>query len=458
MQDDDLGRCSPLARGRSRNSALKRFAFVVLVFALLPAPLISAGAEASTVGPPDPAIVQLLDAVSPVRLRAIDERLVDFGTRNTFATDPSASHGVIAARDWIVGQFRGIARTSSGRMTVALDSYIQPKTARTPRAVTVSSVIATLRGDDPDGRTYVMSSHYDSRATDVNDTTHPAPGADDNASAVAAVLEAARIMASHHFAATILFAAYDGEEQGLWGSGHHAAILRADEVPVAGDLNSDIIGASQGHDGVPHPNEMRVFSPMLAIDQDAPSAEIARFAKTNVERYVPGFSVDLVSRADRRGRGGDQNSFQAQGFPAIRFVEASEDYDHQHQDVRVENGRQYGDLVQFEDFGYLARVTRGIMATLAALALGPARPANAFQQRPPGFAYDAPLKWDPVANAVSYEIVWRATTASEWTGAQNVGNVTSATLPNLSRDTYAFGVRAIDANGRRSAVSDCATR
>ena len=404
---------------------------------------------------PAPAVVQLVAAVSAERLRATDERLVAFGTRNTFAADRSVTRGVFAARDWIAAQFRTIARSSSGRMTVALDEYLQPKTAHTPRAVELASVVATLRGDDLSGRTYVISSHYDSRNSDGNDATRDAPGADDNASAVSAVLEAARVMAGRHFGATILFAAYDGEEQGLWGSEHHAAVLQANAIPVAGDINSDIIGASRGHDSVPHPDEVRVYAPLLAADEDAPSAELARFAKQQVERYVPGFHVDLIARADRIARGGDQLSFQHHDFPAIRFVEASEDYDHQHQDVRVENGHQFGDLAQYEDFDYLARVTRGLIGTLAELTLGPARPENALEPIGTQLAYDATLQWDKVPGAVAYEIVWRKTTDSLWTGTRNVGNVATATIPGYNRDRYAFGVRAIDAEGRRSVVSFC---
>jgi hypothetical protein len=319
-------------------------------------------------------------------------------------------------------------------------------------------VIATLRGDEPGGRTYVISGHYDSRNTDGNDATRDAPGADDNASAISAVLEAATIMADRHFAGTILFAAYDGEEQGLWGSEHHAATLQANAIRVEGDLNSDIIGASRGHDGIPHPNDVRLYSPGLASADDTTSAELARFAKDAVESYVPGFHVNLVSRGDRISRGGDQLSFQEHGFPAVRFVEASEDYDHQHQDVRVENGHQYGDLLQFEDFDYLARVTRGLVATLAELALGPARPPAAFAMVRRQLDYDAPLQWTKVPGAVAYEVVWRKTIDAVWTGAQNVGDVAAFSVPGVSRDSYVFGVRAIDANGRRSVVTYCASR
>jgi hypothetical protein len=403
----------------------------------------------------DPAVTGFVRAVSAARLRAVDEHLAGFGTRSTFSTDGPSGRGIFAARDWLAAQLGVIAASSGGRMTVAFDTYEQAKTERTPRAVVVSSVIATLRGDDPSGRTYVISSHLDSRNSDANDATRDAPGADDNASAVAAVVEAARILAPEHFPATIVFAAYDGEEQGLWGSEHHAARLRADAIPVAGDLNSDIIGASRGHDGVRLPDLVRLYAPGLGIEGDAANAELGRFAKETVERFVPNFTVELIDRADRLQRGGDQESFQHHGFPAVRFVEASEDYDHQHQDVRVENGRRFGDLLEFEDFDYLARVTRGLVATLAELALGPARPAHAIQVLGTELGYDPTLRWDPAAGATGYEVVWRRTTDAVWTHARVVGDVTSATVAGYNRDRYSFGVRAVDANGRRSVVSFC---
>lgn len=415
----------------------------------------AAGDEAPPSVPPDPLVASLVAQVSAARLRATDERLVAFGTRNTFSTGQGTVRGVTAARDWIAARFREIAHASGGRMSVALDWYTQPKLADTPRAVEVSSVVATLRGDEPGGRTYVISSHYDSRNTDNFDAVRDAPGADDNASAVSAVLEAARILASRHFAGTILFAAYDGEEQGLWGSEHHAATLQADAIPVEGDLNSDIIGASRGHDGVPHAETVRLYSPGVMATDATGSGELARFAKASVERYVANFHVDLVERADRIQRGGDQMSFQHHGFPAVRFVEESEDYDHQHQDVRTENGREYGDLLKFEDFDYLARVTSGLVATLSELALGPARPAGAIEAIGRQLDYDANLRWTAVPGAASYDVVWRRTTDAQWTAARNVGNVTTATIPGYSRDIYVFGVRAVDASGRRSVVSPC---
>lgn len=412
----------------------------------------------------DPQIRAMVNAVSAERLRHIDTQLVSFGTRNLFSENLGSPHrGVFAARDFLVREFTDIARVSGGRMTVALDSYAQAKTERTPRSVEVSSVVATLRGDDPASRIYVISSHFDSRNSDGNDATRDAPGADDNGSGVSCVVEAARVMAAYHFRGTIIFAAYDGEEQGLFGSGHHAKVLHDAGLNVDGVLNNDIMGASLGHGGERTPRKVRLFSEALPLgaeparvnargtENDSPARELARFVKETAEQYVPLMQADLTYRTDRFLRGGDQQSFAEQGFPAVRFVEANENYDHQHQDVRVENGIQYGDLQNFMDFAYLARVTKMNVAALAALALGPSRPANA-QMLAKQLSYDTTLQWDRVPEAASYELVWRPTTAPTWTFSKLVGNTTSATIP-VSKDNFFIGVRAVDSGGHRSVVA-----
>ena len=408
----------------------------------------------------DPHIAAMLASVSADRLRANDQRLVGFGTRNLFSeTLRSRTRGVFAARNWIADQFRGIARSSGGRLSVRFDTYVQAKTARTPRAAEVSSVIATLRGDDPLRGIYMMSSHYDSRNSEGNDATLDAPGADDNGSGVIAVLEAARAMAATHFRGTLVFACFDGEEQGLFGSDHYAKVLRASGTQVAADLNDDIIGASVGHDGEQSPNDVRLFSEALPAgatprlvnaigsENDSPARELARFAKEADTAYVPAMHVAMIYRSDRFLRGGDQQSFAAQGFPAIRYVEAHENFDHQHQTVRVENGVQYGDLLPYVDFAYVARVTQLNIAALATLALSPAPPAALLMAK--ALAYDSTLVWNRVPGAASYELVWRRTDEPTWTHAKDVGDVTTATLP-LSKDDWLFGVRSLDAAGHRS--------
>ena len=411
----------------------------------------------------DASVAALLSQVSAARLRATDDRLVAFGTRSLFSeTSSTHGRGVYAARDWLAAQFRTAGRASGGRLSVSYDTYVQPKTPRTPRAVEVSSVIATLRGDDPGRATYVMSSHYDSRNSDGNDALLDAPGADDNGSGTSAVVEAARIMAPAHFRGTIVFACFDGEEQGLFGSDHFAKTLAARGVHVGADLNNDIIGASVGHDGEHSPNDVRLFSEALPAgadpqhvnalgnENDSPSRELARFVKETDELYVPAMRVDLIYRSDRFLRGGDQQSFAAAGDPAVRYVEPHENFDHQHQTVRVSDGVKYGDLLQYVDFDYLARVTQLNIAALATLALAPPPPPARLLAKTLG--YDSTLEWDAVPDAASYEVVWRKTDDPLWTHAENVGAATTKTLP-LSKDDWLFGVRAVDAAGRRGVVS-----
>lgn len=433
------------------------------VAALIAIAGIGAAAADDTLPPvtPDARIAAMVGAVDAQRLKATDERLVAFGTRNDFSeTTSTATHGVFGARDWIAAQFRSIAATVGGRMSVSLDTYMQAKTSRTPRGVLESSVIATLRGDEP-GRIYLMSSHFDDCDGHCTDGAGVAPGADDNASAVAAVLEAARAMSATHFRGTIAFACFDGEELGLWGSNHYAREEAARHSPILAILNNDIIGNSVGGSGLNEPNVIRVFSQaiptgasfervnLVGSENDSPSRELSRFIAEIVPAYVPGFSVRQIFRADRFLRGGDQESFQDAGYAAaIRFVEAHENFTHQHQDVRVENGIQYGDLSQYIDAGYLARATQANVASLATLALGPGPPA-AVQLVTKHLGYDSNLRWKPAADAASYEVVWRTTDAAQWQYARNVGNVTSATIP-VSEDDYVLGVRSVDANGLRS--------
>jgi hypothetical protein len=406
-------------------------------------------------------IVAMVDAVQANRLIASDEKLVGFGTRNDFSEQTSTKdHGVFGARDWIARQFAVIASTSGGRMSVALDTYLQPKTKRTPRSVTESSVIATLRGSEP-GRVYVMSSHFDDCDGRCTDGAGTAPGADDNGSSVAAVLEAARVMAATRFRGTILFTCFDGEELGLWGSDHYARELAARRVPVLAVLNNDIIGNSTGGDGASEPGVIRVFSEaipagadvervnLVGSENDSPSRELSRFITEVVPVYVPDFSVRQIFRSDRFMRGGDQESFQAAGYSAaIRFVESHENFAHQHQDVRNENGLQYGDLPAFIDGQYLRRATQANVAALATLALGPAPPSGA-QMLLKHLGYDSTLRWKRAGGAVSYEVVWRSSDAAQWEHSHDVGDVTEATVP-VSKDDDVIGVRSVDSNGLRS--------
>jgi hypothetical protein len=423
--------------------------------------LAAAGREPMPQPPAYAPIATMVGAVRADRLKSTIDRLVEFKTRNDFSETASTSQrGVFGARDWIAGQFTAIAATAPGRMSVELDTYLQPKTPRTPRAVTESSVIATLRGDEP-GRIYIMSSHYDDCDGHCTDGVGIAPGADDNGSSVAAVLEAARVMAGTHFRGTIVFACFDGEELGLWGSNHYAHELAAGHAPVLAVLNNDIIGNSVGGDGSSEPSVIRVFSEALpsgtdiervnlvGSENDSPSRELSRFIAEIVPVYVPNFSVRQIFRSDRFLRGGDQQSFQSVGYSAaVRFVEPHENFTHQHQDVQMKDGVQFGDLPQYIDPEYLKRATQANVGALATLALGPAPPGGVHLVTA-RLGYDSMLRWTRAADAVSYEIVWRTTDAPRWQGARNAGDVVEATVP-ISKDDYILGVRSVDANGLRS--------
>ncbi|HKU67898.1 MAG TPA: M28 family metallopeptidase [Candidatus Baltobacteraceae bacterium] len=441
------------------------------LFAVLSLAALASGAvcaRAASAYPPIPApalnsgIQSMVDAVSAADLRAIDTRLVAFGTRNDFSEDlNSPTRGVFAARDWIRAQFEDIAKTSSGRMTVRLDTFTHPKTDRTPRAVVESSIIATLTGSAA-GPTYVMSSHYDDCNGKCTDGRGDAPGADDNGSGTSAVIEAAKVMARTQFRGTIVFAVFDGEELGLWGSEHFANELKAAGTSVVADLNNDIIGTPNAPAGSADADQVRIFSEALPLgakdsavnligsENDSPSREIARFVKATAERYVKPMQGVLVYRADRFLRGGDQESFTADGFPAIRFVEIHEEFRHQHQDVRKDGGVQYGDLPQYVDFDYLARVTKMNVAALAALALGPDQPGR-VELLTQHLSNDSTLRWKPAPGASQYEVVWRETTSPVWQYAKNVGNATQAAVP-VSKDNYILGVRAVDAHGLYSPI------
>jgi Peptidase family M28/Fibronectin type III domain len=414
----------------------------------------------------------MLDEVSAKSLERYDRALVGFGTRHTLSTQDDPNRGIGAARDWIKAELEKSAATSNGRMTVALDSYVQPAgTSRIDVDTTITNVYATLKGTDPTSadRVYVIGGHYDSRVTDVMNRTSDAPGANDDASGVSAVLELARVMASRPTASTIVFVAYAGEEQNLYGSNHLAQFAQDHGWNVQGVLNMDIIGSSLGGNGVSEPHLIRLFSEgiptavtqpqisrlqSLGGENDSASRQLARYVKETGENGATDMEVKLVWRRDRFLRGGDQISWQQRGWPGVRFTEPNENFDHQHQDVRVENGKQFGDLPEFVDFRYLARVTRVIGSALTALERSPRAPANA-RVISANLSYDAELRWNPnpESDVAGYEIVWRDSTEPLWTHAKFVGNVTDATIQNLNKDDNQVGVRAVDREGNRSPVA-----
>ncbi|KAL0072217.1 hypothetical protein AAF712_001142 [Marasmius tenuissimus] len=373
---------------------------------------------------PDSELTAIINQVDPARIEAIVEKLVSFGTRNTLSSQTNATRGIGAARDWIADQMRTFAAASSGRMNVTVQTFRAASGSGVPQGTVLSNVFATLRGSQEPNRVYVVSGHYDSRNSDDNDPNGDAPGADDDASGVAVAMELARIMATRQPKATLMFAAVAGEEQGLIGSAFMAQQLKSAGVNVQGMLNNDIVGSSTAEDGVTKdPFDIRMFVqgiPTQTInasqisslvraggENDSPIRQLGRFVAEVASNSVTNMTVQPVWRADRFGRGGDHLSFIENGFPA---------------NVRVQNGVQFGDLIQFCDFEYNARVAKVNGVALWSLAQAP---------------------------AAGYEVVWRASDEPQWTHVLPVGKVDRATV-QLSHDNAQFGVRAVGSNGFRS--------
>jgi Zn-dependent M28 family amino/carboxypeptidase len=415
---------------------------------------------------PDRELTRLLGEVDERRIRATVEKLASFGTRHTLSSQTDPARGIGAARDWIFAELSRYAETSGGRMTVELQSYVQPPATRIPVATTITNVVATLHGSVAPGRVYVVSGHYDSRCTDVMDAESDAPGANDDASGVAVAMELARVMATRRPDATIVFAAVAGEEQGLYGSGNLARLYRAAGTDVQAMFTNDIVGSSTGDDGTRDPRSIRLFAegvptaetPQQAAtrqsvggENDSPSRQLARFAEAVAQNPATGMAVRVIYRRDRYLRGGDHIPFLQQGYPAARFTEPNEDYAHQHQDVRVEGGKQYGDLPQFCDFGFITRVARVNGAVLWSLSQAPGTPTG-VTVRTAALTNDTELTWTPDPAAAAYEVVWRPTTEPHWTHVIAVGKVATATV-NLSKDNAFFGVRAVGPRGHASPVA-----
>src|SRR3989440_573140 len=415
-------------------------------------------------------IARLVQEIDARNIERSIRKLVSFGTRNTLSIQDDPNRGIGAARDWLFSEFSKAAEGSGGRMTVEKQSFEQPKAARVPQPTMLTNIVATLKGSQPESaeRMYVVSGHYDSICTSPTDAKCDAPGANDDASGTAAVLEMARVMAKYKFDATIVFMTVPGEEQTVLGSTYYAEQAKKNNLDIEAMFTNDIIGSSLGGNGVRDPHTVRVFSEGVPSNEtqaeatarrsvggenDSPSRQLARFIKETSEHYVPAMKVWMIYRRDRYGRGGDHQPFLERGYAAVRFTEPNEDYHHQHQNVRVENGIQYGDLPQFDDFNYIANVARVNAASLAALALAPARPKNVVF--PGGLSNDTELKWDAnkESDLAGYEIVWRDTTAAIWTNSLRVGNVNRYTAKGMSKDNYFFGVRAVDREGNRSPVT-----
>jgi Zn-dependent M28 family amino/carboxypeptidase len=421
---------------------------------------------------PTPADVKgVLRSISPQRIEATIRKLVSFGTRHTLSDTTSNERGIGAARRWIKAQLDTCAQQSNGRLKVELDAFTAEPNKRIAQPTELVNVVATLPGEQAESvkRIYVVSGHYDSMPSNVLDPRSDAPGANDDASGTAAVIELACTMSKLHFDATLVFMTVAGEEQGLVGSTHVATEARKAGKDIAGMFTNDIIGSSHAEDGRVDRGRVRLFaegvpegkemSDELRVlvrtggENDTPTRELARFIKEHAEHDVADMKVDLVWRRDRYLRGGDHAPFLNAGYAAVRFTEPAENYHHQHQNVRVEGGVQYGDLPEFVDFAYIAQVARVNAAALAALALAPAAPRGA-QIETAKLENDTTLHWDANTepDLAGYRIVWRDTTAPLWQNHKDVGLVTRYTLP-VSKDNVVFGVQAIDKDGNVSVAS-----
>lgn len=418
--------------------------------------------------PPDRELRAILREVDPKRIEANIRKLVSFGTRHTLSTQDDPNRGIGAARDWIFAEMSKYAARSNGRMTVELQSYIQPPADRIPVPTRITNVMATIRGSASPDRIYVITGHYDTRVNDVFDATSFAPGANDDGSGTAVSMEVARVLATHAPKATIVLATVAGEEQGLYGSRHMAAQYKAAGADVQGMFTNDIVGSSRGDDGTVDKHTLRLFAegvptaetPQEAAirrsvggENDSPARQLARFVREVADNRETGMDIRVIYRRDRYLRGGDHIGFLEQRYPAARFTEPNEDFAHQHQYVRVEDGKQYGDLPEFCDFDYIAGVARVNAATLWSLAQGPGTPRGVGIVTS-NLTNDTELVWErgPEPDLAGYEVVWRETTAPEWTNVLRVGDVTTATI-NLSKDNVFFGVRAVDRDGHHSPVA-----
>ncbi len=417
---------------------------------------------------PNPEIAKMVKEVSAKNIEATIRKLVSFGTRNTLSEQDNPTRGIGAVRDWIFAEFQRISAECGGCLDVQKQSFVQPKANRIPEPTTLTNVFAILKGTTDPSRYYVVSGHYDSMCTSPTDAKCDAPGANDDASGTAVSIELARVMSKRKFDATIVFMAVPGEEQGLLGAAYYAEQAKLAKTNIEAMFTNDIVGGVTSYKNSQFRKKVRVFSegvPSNETEQegatrrsvggenDSASRQLARFVKEQSDRYLKNFGAWLIYRRDRYGRGGDHIPFVERGFAAVRFTESDEDYTHQHQNVRTEGGLFYGDTPEFVDFEYTANVARVNLVSLASLALAPAKPKNVgiVTGR---LTNDTDLKWDANTDAdlAGYEVVWRDTTAAEWTSGKFVGNVTTFTAKAMSKDNYFFGVRAVDKDGNKSPV------
>lgn len=454
--------CAPL---RNLCVSMVKISFLLLVLHVT-----SFAQQVQISSKPNPQIEKILKEISPTNIEASIRKLVSFGTRHTLSSQDDPTRGIGAARKWIREEFDRYSKESGGRLIVSEDDFMQPAGGRVPQPTRLVNIVATLPGTQAESkeRLYVVSGHYDSCVCSqgMTDATSDAPGASDDASGTAAVMEMARVMSKYEFDATIVFMTVPGEEQGLLGAAHWAEEAKKKAMNIAAMFTNDIIGNTIGGNGVRENRRVRLFSEGVPSNEteaearmrqsvggenDGPSRQLARYIKEVGERYLPNFEVTSIFRRDRYGRGGDHNAFLQRGYAAVRFTEPNEDFTRQHQKVREENGIKYGDVIEMVDFAYVAQVARVNAASLASMALAPAAPTG-VSFKSARQEYDTLLGWqaNKEPDIAGYRIVWRQTYQPFWTGSIDVGNVTEYVMKGLSKDDYFFAVQAMDKDGNAS--------
>lgn len=417
----------------------------------------------------DPEIEQMVKEISADSLKSYIDKLVSFGTRSTLSSTTDKTKGIGAARQWVVHRFSEFAKNSNGRMIAYLDSTtIAADGKRIDVPTNLANAMAVLKGTDPkDDRIYIISGHLDSRVTDVMNRTSEAPGANDDGSGVAVVMECARIMSKHSFPATIVFVAVSGEEQGLFGSAYLANEARAKKWNVDAVFNNDIVGSNNSNEtNIIDNTRLRVFSEGISVldtgralsivrnmglENDSKSRQLARYVKEIGERYVDNLEVVMIYRSDRFLRGGDHTPFLQKGYAAVRLTEMNENYNHQHQDLRTDKGVVYGDLPGFIDFEYLRKNTGINLSALANLAKAPSAPQNVtIEVR--NLTNTTTLNWKAPENGQvkGYYVLMRETTSAVWQ-KKIFTSETTITLP-YSKDNYFFAVQSVNGSGNESLV------
>ena len=433
---------------------------------------VAAHAAETLVVPPleQPVLREIANDTSAKRIEDDIRKLVSFGTRHTLSETESDTRGIGAARRWIKAEFERISEECGGCLEVSFMSGTVSGEKRIPDPVEVVSVIAIQRGvSDPD-RYVIMSGDIDSRISDVMNYTDDSPGANDNASGVAGTLEAARLLSKHKFNGSIIYAALAGEEQGLFGGKILAEHAQENDWRIEAVLNNDMIGNIAGINGVIDNTTARVFSEGTRVTEtpeearrrrftggevDSPSRNLARYIDRMADEYIRNLDVMMIYRLDRFGRGGHHRPFNDVGYPAVRIMETNEHYHRQHQDLRTEDGIEYGDTIDGVDFNYAAKLTALNAVSLAGMAWAPPPPSNVEIEG--AVSPDTTLRWTRPAKKqapelAGYKIYWRLTTEPQWTNSVYVGDVTEHTLKNVVIDNYFFGVAAVSKDGFESPV------